>query len=379
MRARFPDLKRHFIFEYYPWYATAPWRHWDESGRRPPVDLAANTVPRLGAYDSLSSTVLEQHARWMADAGVGAINLSWWGAGSPEDLAVHRIMDVMRAHDIHVAFHMEPYRDDRALSYAQDIALLFREYGDRRHWDCFLLLSDADGRQGPVFKSFRTILPPTATDCHGVTERIPDYTSDGDWRRQSDSVRAAFARDFDRLWLLADSLDFHRTRAAGFDGIAVFDNYVRPSVWPALARESTDYGLVFSFNCNPGFDGIEARNVAPGSCYVPLDFEPPAGALDWEQTRGREAARRLAMRRITNSLQTTIQLQVDDQLECVRRGTFLVYINSFNEWHEGTQFEPMKDYADLTSEERRLGYHNALDGGYRLKALTALLAPLVHG
>src|SRR5690606_41826168 len=24
------DLARHVIFEYYPWYATAPWRHWNQ-------------------------------------------------------------------------------------------------------------------------------------------------------------------------------------------------------------------------------------------------------------------------------------------------------------------------------------------------------------
>jgi hypothetical protein len=42
-------------------------------------------------------------------------------------------------------------------------------------------------------------------------------------------------------------------------------------------------------------------------------------------------------------------------------------------------FEPMKDSADLTSEGRRFGYPNALDGRYRFKAVASLLAPLVHG
>ena len=41
-------------------------------------------------------------------------------------------MDVMRAHDIHVTFHIEPYADDRALHYASDIQYLITEYGDRR-------------------------------------------------------------------------------------------------------------------------------------------------------------------------------------------------------------------------------------------------------
>ena len=49
---RFADLPRHFIFEYYPWYSVNPYRHWDEGGHAPPIDLASNYMPKLGAYDS---------------------------------------------------------------------------------------------------------------------------------------------------------------------------------------------------------------------------------------------------------------------------------------------------------------------------------------
>ena len=31
LKGRFPDLSRHFMFEYYPWYATDPYRHWNEA------------------------------------------------------------------------------------------------------------------------------------------------------------------------------------------------------------------------------------------------------------------------------------------------------------------------------------------------------------
>jgi hypothetical protein len=58
-------------------------------------------------------------------------------------------------------------------------------------------------------------------------------------------------------------------------------------------------------------------------------------------------------------------------------GFFLVYINSFNEWHEGHQFEPMKDLEQLRAEEQAVGYHNPPEGGYRLEALRKLLADVV--
>jgi hypothetical protein len=46
---RFSDLKRHFVFEYYPWYRTDPWEHWPEAGRHPPETIGSNYMPALGA------------------------------------------------------------------------------------------------------------------------------------------------------------------------------------------------------------------------------------------------------------------------------------------------------------------------------------------
>jgi hypothetical protein len=61
-----------------------------------------------------------------------------------------------------------------------------------------------------------------------------------------------------------------------------------------------------------------------------------------------------------------------------RRSFCLVYVNSFNEWHEGHQFEPVKDYADLSPSERVVGCHNASNGGIRLSDLSCSLASVVQ-
>jgi hypothetical protein len=135
---------------------------------------------------------------------------------------------------------------------------------------------------------------------------------------------------------------------------------------------------LFSFNINPGFDMILYRDAEPGSCYAPPDFAPPApAAIDWSRGDERERAARLSQARIAAAFEATLRVQTDPALSNARRGFFLVYVNSFNEWHEGHAFEPMKDFAQLTPDERAQGYHNPAEGSYRLETLGALLRPVL--
>jgi hypothetical protein len=377
LAARFPDLGRHFAFEYYPWYGGPPhYAHWRDAGRRPPHDLATRYLPRLGPYDSRSRRVLEQHARWIRDSGLGAIALSWWGRGSAEDRAVHDVMDVFRDHDLKVTFGLEPYAGDRGARFADDVLFLLREYGEKRRFDALLLPRDEDGRAGPVLKGFRTIVPDAEADCRGREARVGDHTPDDVWRTQLDRVRDALRGSFDRVTLLADSVHFARTPASGFDGIGLYDNYIGPEHYPTIAQAATDAGLLFALNVNPGYDQVEPRDVpAEDECYRPRPLAP-AGSYDWTRADERDHAAASSAQRIRDSFAATVAVQSDPRFTNRRRGFFFVYVNSFNEWHEGHAFEPMKDAADLTADERLSSYRNPTRGGYRLEVLTELMADL---
>jgi hypothetical protein len=362
------------VFEYYPWYANDPFRHWQQDGRNPPFDLASNHMPFLGAYDSRSAAVIEQHARWIVESGVGAINLSWWGPGSFQDQITPLVMDVMAAHGIKVTFHLEPHVRDHGQRFAEEVLYLLREYGEKRRFDAFLLLRDESGAMGPVFKGFRTLLPAQVKDCHGVTQPVRDYTPDDVFRRQFESLRGRLRGDFDHITLLADTTDGARAERAGFDGVSIYDNFVGPERYAAIAERASRAGIVFSLNTNPGYDGIEPREIEPGSCYSPTPFEPGGrDDLDFRLPEDRERAAFRARRRITTSFETTLALQTDPALSNDKRGFLLVYVTSFNEWHEGHAFEPMRDAADIRPEERPFGYHNPEQGDYRLRHLAGLL------
>jgi sugar phosphate isomerase/epimerase len=376
LRGRFPDLRQRFVFEYYPWYGRDPWRHWDQWQRRPPADLASHYMPRLGAYDSRDRVTLERHARWIAESGAGAVNLSWWGGGSYEDRAAHLLLDVLKDHGLKATFHLEPYRADRGRYLAEDVFYLLRVFGERRRWDALLLPRAPDGKVGPVFKGFSLILPRRTRHCRGGLRPVAGYTPDAEWRRQTDTLRELLRRDFDRVTLLADSLHMPRTAASGFDGIAIYDNRVPPEDYAGIAAEASRRGLIFSLNVNPGFDGIAPRRLRASDCYAFAPVVPdPGRRLDWSRAEDREHAAALSAARVERSLAATLAAQADPALANAREGFLLVYVNSFNEWHEGHAFEPMKDAADLTPEERGQGYRNPARGCYRLDALRALLAP----
>jgi len=86
---------------------------------------------------------------------------------------------------------------------------------------------------------------------------------------------------------------------------------------------------------------------------------------------------RAARRAHRESFGTTLRLQTEPTLANARRGFFLVFVNPFSEWHEGTQFEPAVAARALGAELRALGYHNARDGRARLTALRGHLAPVL--
>ena len=98
---------------------------------------------------------------------------------------------------------------------------------------------------------------------------------------------------------------------------------------------------------------------------------PPAGNL-----AARAEALTASRNRILDSLRANLTVQLDPGLSNERRGFYLTYINSFNEWHEGTAFEPAANLADLTPAQRAIGYHNPDEGRWRLELLGDLLRQL---
>jgi hypothetical protein len=118
--------------------------------------------------------------------------------------------------------------------------------------------------------------------------------------------------------------------------------------------------------------------VPADSCYRPPKFQPPA-EIDWSDAADREEARALALWQIEASMRTSLNVQTDEALFDTKAGFFLTYLNTFNEWFEGTAFEPMKDRDALLPQELPFEYHNPTYGRYRMDYLKPRLAQILEG
>jgi hypothetical protein len=230
-----------------------------------------------------------------------------------------------------------------------------------------------------VFKGFRLLVEETQEDCHGRVSPVADHTPDDVWRAQLERIRRTLRGDFDHVTILADSIHITRVKASTFDGIGIYDNHIGPERYREIADFTSKADLLFSLNVNPGYDQIEPRFVPPeNDCYQPAALAPPA-EYDWTRAEERERAATASAQRVRESFATTVAVQTDPSWTNARRGFFFVYVNSFNEWHEGHAFEPMRDAADLTPEERAQGYRNPARGDQRLSVLTQLMGGLLSG
>ena len=372
IRERYRDPRRHFIFEYYPWYGTDPWRHWDGSGRTPPAELSASSLPLLGAYDSRAARTIEQHARWIAEAGVGAINLSWWGRGSYEDASVHVVMDVMRAFDIKVAFHLEPYSGERGARLVDDVTYILREYGDRRRWDTH---AAARGCRRPRGTGVQVVRHAADSDDDGLqgrddagrTSTCPTTCGGSSWRASgARSPRTSIgSRSSPTRWTPPAPSPPASTRAP----------WAIPTSARTTGRSSPPRSIGETFRFPSPSTPASTTSRRRRRRRIPAigrSRSNPDPDVRWDQESSREHAHQLCTARIAASLERTLAHQTDPQSANWRHGFLLVPVNSFNEWQEGTAFEPMTSYRDLSSSQRLL-YHNATDGSYRLRTLRDLM------
>lgn len=204
---------------YYPWYGTAArdgaYLHWQQNGRRPPLDLASHYYPARGPYSSGDPRVLRAQMRDVARAGIRQVVVSWWGWGSIEDDRLPMILRAARARDLDVAIHLEPYGGRTIASLADDVAHL-RSLG----------VSD--------FYVYRPLDFPAA-----------------DWAQLNATLAGA------RIFAQTSLVGF--AKLGGFTGVYTYDVLANGgSSFGRLCEEAHRAGLLCAPSVGPGYDAARA-------------------------------------------------------------------------------------------------------------------------
>ena len=300
-------MDRAAIAFYYDWYAnpevSGQWSHWDEchyTTRDPSAvdergyrDLGAAHNPVLGPYDSVDPEIAAAHIGMAEDVGLDVFAVTWWGQS---DRRFEEILHQAGSTGVDIALYWETITQGSVQGAIDDIMWILDNYADRPgYWK-------VDGK--PVIFVYRR----TFTQVRRWHE----------WQAIIRSIRekrdALFIADSSALenWSIFDG--FHITTSVlqvlMGDDVALFHQQMRDV--------SRKMGKIYAAPVIPGFDNARVHEVGR------LVTDRKDGQLYKEQW---EAA-----------------LACDPDW---------VMINSFNEWHEGSEIEPSLECGDEYLQETK--------------------------
>jgi glycosyl transferase family WbsX len=303
---------------YYPWYYPQKWT----------LEPVCDT-PQLGHYDSGNRAVARRHVQWAKQAGLDFFMVSWINPTGREDQNFRQtVLPEIEEQGFRFAFH---YETALALDLIAGKPLDFdqkREDGTRAG-DRFIAHFDYLADTYLKRRSYLTFNGEVVVQVYLVREMVHS----GPYLKQ---VRERLRKRGIELYLIADvvywappeTFDWALLKEH-FQAITAYNMYHRPqflervqSQFEASDRMARENGLAFIPNVMPGYDDTRLR----GRDRATLDRQ--GGAF------------------YRSFWKTASSFVSADQ-------PFLL-ITSFNEWHEGTELEPSREFGDsyitLTSQ-----------------------------
>lgn len=302
---RLPAPQKRVLALYYPWYGTPQksggWRHYEG------VDVAKRSIashtrfPVAGAYDSTDVAVLDRHLQQAKAAGIDTLVCSWWGREDPTDRALRALLPRAASAGITVAVFWEqllPSRDPNAA--VEELAYLVETFGKQPGY-----LKEA-GK--PVVFLFRRV-------CESLT---PD-----DWAAVLDRVSRRVPPG-----ALAVGDGAALTDALLWDGLYTLGHtFQMAELPPANAARVQNRTFRASSLAARRLGRISVTVVSPGH-----DDRKP------NRHRGLKGGT-LIDRQEGKLYQALWDQAIRDQPDWI-------LINSFNQWHAGTEIEPSVELGD---------------------------------
>ncbi|MEO2045591.1 MAG: glycoside hydrolase family 99 protein [Pirellulales bacterium] len=331
---------------YYPWYGNpdtdSQWQgHWNHPvavrtglTRSYPGgdDIGANFYPQSGCTSSNNPKDLDRHMRQLRRAGIGVISVSWWGIDSYTDRTIPKLLDAAAKYQIEVNFHLEPnlgYGKRNPKQVRQAIRHIIDTYGQHA---AFYRCRFMQGRIGHENIGHTGDLACSKAPALPLFYIYDSYlTSPDQWAillapNGSQTIRnTPYDAVMIGLWVKAG--DGPSLLAAHFDGYYTYfatDNFTYGSTlknWSTLAAFAKQHRVAFIPSVGPG--------------YIDTRIRPWNGRNTRDRENGKYYDRMFTA--------------------AIKEEPSIINITSFNEWHEGTQIEPVipKTVGDYTYKDYR--------------------------
>ena len=138
---RWTNVPREALAFYYGWYgnpeASQRWYHWNNvDPSRKHIDESTH-YPALGAYDSHDPKVIETHFREAKQAGLTGFIVSWWAKADFHDQGIPLMLAAAGKYGMKITVYYEtvPPRDKPTVEGAvDDLTYLVEKYGSHPAW-----------------------------------------------------------------------------------------------------------------------------------------------------------------------------------------------------------------------------------------------------
>jgi len=289
---------------HYVWYKTrygpaGEWGAWTEGGYNPDIiirgqrEIDAPHYPLDGPYDSCDPVVINRQLEELQFAGIDGSILSWWGLGDYSDQALTAILEQAAGTNYGVTIYYETPMVARRREEGQSVA-------DRIYADLNALLVTHSAKPNWITVHGRpvVVLYVVGTYEIAVWEEVKD-------RLRADGFDPFFLGDtFDPDYLaVMDGLHTYNPIGITMRGDALDEPYAR------ACQACHAQGKLFAATAVPGYDDRKIRT--PGVLVARGD-----GSYFRETWRAAAAS-----------------------------GADWVLITSYNEWHEGSEIEPSREYG----------------------------------
>lgn len=279
----------------------------------PPDDIGAGFYPQLGCYSSKDPAVVESHMYQLRQAGVGVVSVSWYPSGDaddeglPPDSLLPLLLDIAHLYSIQVAIHIEPYKGRSPNTVREDLEYIVEKYSSHSALYKYGRIVDGTEKLLPVVYIYDSYITAASQWAELLKPDAPN------------TIRGT-ELDCVAIGLLVERHHQEDILDGGFDGFYTyfaangFSYGSSTSNWKTLATFARKNRLLFVPSFGPGYNDERVR---------------PWNRGNTKQRNNGQYYR--------DMFQAAIRSRVGSGRK--GKGTGIVSLTSFNEWHEGSQIE----------------------------------------